>query len=265
MAQTRVRQRFEDVGYNVNELWPDYGEDLLVRVFKRENATPYAFLIQSKGSRARTTKPTKKNGTFGYSVRLTSDHLKIWRRLGLPVVVTFWDASRDEIFWAFVPTQTYVWPSRPAKYPRMSLHVPIANKLDARGINRIRVEVVEQHSLLERQAQCISALIDVIHSETPIRDIEVDPRNMFISYSNPRDSRRPITLLFLGSLARISRMIAEQAGAKSPSRYLRSVFNRAAKTRNPAPRSAEPRTDEEIIQLLQQRQRRKARRRRPIR
>lgn len=247
MAQTRVRQCFEDAGHAVNELSRDYGEDLLVRVFKREHATPYAFLVQCKGSRDRRTRPRRKNGVLGYPVRLSHDHLKLWRCLALPVVVTYWDATAGQIFWSFVPTERHIWPPGPTRDKPTSLYVPLANRLDLDGINRIRVGVAERHALIDRQAMCIDGLIKILQTDTPLQDIVVDPEHMIITYRDPRKKPRPISILLLGSTWTTMRLLAEYAN-KNIDLHFRNMMNRAA--RNPSKFTEETMTQDEIASSL---------------
>lgn len=258
MAQTRVRQRFEDAGYAVNELARDYGEDLLVRVFERERATPYAFLVQSKGSRHRRIRPTHKNGVLGYSVRLSNDHLKLWRDLALPVVVTYWDATAAQIFWAFVPTERHTWPPEPAKRPRASLHIPFANKLDAHGLNKIRVAVTERHALIRRQAECIRVLIDLLQTETALRNITADPQGEWIEYDDPRESPRSHIILTFGAHAKLQTLVAEYHNRRSNvGEYVAELYLDA--TQNALPRDYEfgTMTAQEKIALARRKIRRK--------
>lgn len=231
-AQTRVRQRFEDAGFVVNELPRDYGEDLLVRIFQRKLATPFAFLVQSKGG-GRTRKrrqTTLDGGERGYRISVTQRHLAQWRDLALPVLVTYWDENEDETYWSFIPTERHVWPN-PTSNPEIqdaSISVPITNVLDKNGIEEIRVIVVKRHALIRQMAQCITALINLLSKKSTLRRIECDPANMLIIYSDSQESEKTEVFTFLGTAAELMHLHAERTGLTSDD--IVSLLNQEARS-----------------------------------
>lgn len=215
-AQTRVRQCLEDAGFVVNDLPRDYGEDLLVRIFCGETATPYAFLVQSKGGgqdRKRRL-ASSRNREHGYRIPVSKGHLALWRRLALPVLVTYWDEITDQIYWTFVPAKRYSWPqSDSANNNINSVWIPCSNVLDQRGINIVRVEVIERHFLTERMAQCIEILIDLLSTRSSLYDIQCDPLNMALRFNDRNDdTERLITAIFFGSHAKLWELQARAEG-----------------------------------------------------
>jgi hypothetical protein len=49
-SRIRLRDLFTQLGWMVWDLYPDPGEDLLVRIFVNGNATHYSFFIQAKST-----------------------------------------------------------------------------------------------------------------------------------------------------------------------------------------------------------------------
>jgi Domain of unknown function (DUF4365) len=50
LSRGRLRDFFGQLGWVVWDLHPDYGGDLLVRLFAEGNATHYSFFIQAKAT-----------------------------------------------------------------------------------------------------------------------------------------------------------------------------------------------------------------------
>lgn len=229
-AQTRVRKCFEDEGFVVNDLPRDYGEDLLVRIFRGHSATPYAFLVQSKGGgRSRKSRPTTSEaGERGYRLPLSQRHLTLWRKFALPVVVTYWDERTDQIYWQIVPVKPYIWP-RPvrSRTPEpCSIWIPASNILGKIGVNDIRVAVIEHHALKENMALCIEALLEIISEKTSLRHIECEPQGPLIKYNEGTTIDSEVWR-FLGSLGELFQALAREAGyttAPDVSAYIKTAI-----------------------------------------
>lgn len=50
LSRIQLRNLFSQLGWVVWDLNPDYGEDLLVRIFTNEMATHYSFFVQAKAT-----------------------------------------------------------------------------------------------------------------------------------------------------------------------------------------------------------------------
>ncbi len=50
LSRNRLRDAFNSVGWVVEDLRKDYGEDLLVRIFEQGVATPLSFFVQAKAT-----------------------------------------------------------------------------------------------------------------------------------------------------------------------------------------------------------------------
>jgi hypothetical protein len=53
LSRVQLRQIFSQYGWVVWDLHPDYGEDLLVRIFSKNMATQYSFFVHSPTQRKR--------------------------------------------------------------------------------------------------------------------------------------------------------------------------------------------------------------------
>lgn len=100
LARARLHRDFSSIGWSVEDLDKDYGEDLLVRVFEGNRATPWSFYVQSKAT-DRLDKLRLKDGLH-LAVPLASAHLQHWSLFWEPVVLTVYDAKRDVTYWEVV-------------------------------------------------------------------------------------------------------------------------------------------------------------------
>ena len=76
MSRNRLFEAFTQVGWVVWDLQPDYGEDLLVRIFVDNTATHYSFFVQAKSTDhiERYLHEDQKHITFP----IDADHLEYW-------------------------------------------------------------------------------------------------------------------------------------------------------------------------------------------
>ena len=87
-SRDRIRAVLHDAGLVVEDLHQDYGEDMLVRVFRDGKATtPYSFFVQVKATASAATK----------GVRLTTAHVQHWQRFVQPVFVVLWNAHTGKV------------------------------------------------------------------------------------------------------------------------------------------------------------------------
>src|SRR6202035_439631 len=93
LARARLRRDFSSIGWTVEDLASDYGEDLLVRIFETGSATPWSFFVQSKAT-DHLDRLRMSDGQH-LAVRLPSKHLQHWLLFWEPVVLTVYDATHD--------------------------------------------------------------------------------------------------------------------------------------------------------------------------
>jgi hypothetical protein len=99
-SRQRLRDLFGQLGWVMRDLYPDYGEDFLVRVFNNGIATHYSFFIQAKGT-DHIEKCIRKNKEYlTYPVDI--EHLEHWENFWEPVVLTVWDSKSDTTYWEII-------------------------------------------------------------------------------------------------------------------------------------------------------------------
>ncbi|HEX2206987.1 MAG TPA: DUF4365 domain-containing protein [Longimicrobium sp.] len=184
-ARLRLVQAFTRAGWTVEDLHQDYGEDLLVRIFKDRQATPLSFFIQSKGSRRIRT----GGGPGGWaSTRIRADHLRQWASFAIPVFVTLYDAESGVTYWENVEYFIEHGGGRGALRTRqktVSFRIPLDNRLDRDGIRRIHNVTRDRFRRYQSERLASEALIDILEENTDLHVSELDVANETIILELP--------------------------------------------------------------------------------
>ncbi|MFF0613262.1 DUF4365 domain-containing protein [Nocardia tengchongensis] len=157
ISVARLNGIFLSVGWTIEEVSKDYGEDLLVRIFDDGQATPYYFYVQVKhvenGERLRT-----RDGRHIAYDKFERENLQLWREFSEPVVLVLWDVKEDIFYWDIV--QSLDKPPSEKKTKTVRVHIPVDNTLDAFGILRIRSRTVRRYEELGMLRQGTEVLIE---------------------------------------------------------------------------------------------------------
>jgi hypothetical protein len=207
LAQTRVREIFERAGWVVNDLFRDYGEDQIIRIFENGDATPYSFFVQSKGVAATTKKPrfSGAEGDRFHVAKITKRHLSQWRRFSLPVLVTLWDQLDDQVYWEMISSNYFAWDSNPRPVKDYVVRISEGNTLDDSGVGRICNLVKDRHEILTNFGDCVKELISLLHQYSSVRVLECDAAGPFMAYTKPASTR----VFWWGNTGEILRLLAE--------------------------------------------------------
>ena len=166
--------------WTVERLKKDYGEDLLIRIFKNGKATQLSFFVQAK-STDNIQKYQRSDGTsFSYPVQ--TKHIEHWATFWEPVIITLWDSKKDVTYWACI--QTFVEGQahdRKAKRTHKTLRVtiPKCNTLDAKGIKRIQRLTESRFARFDREREGANKLIRILEDHLGIQ-IEYEPQFGFL-------------------------------------------------------------------------------------
>lgn len=154
-AVVRLHDAFVSAGWTVEDLDKDYGEDLLVRIFKNGQATPYTFYVQSK-STSNVARYVRRNDAF-ISYPFKAQHLEHWNDFWEPVVLTIWDSQADVTYW-----ETVQMAERPPGIARKRpvFFIPLSNVLNDEGIKRIASRTVQRHRRFAMEQQGAQLLVD---------------------------------------------------------------------------------------------------------
>jgi hypothetical protein len=237
----RLHAGFEAEGWTVEELSRDYGEDLLVRLFEDESATPYSFFVQAK-STDRIEKYHREQSD-AYLFPIETGHLRHWVRFAEPVFLTLYDSPSGQTFW--VSTQCaaaqMAISEKVYKQRTVSIAVPCCNVLDPDGILRIRGITRLRFERIDRERRGARLLIDLQATAPGFKVSHYDPANELIEI----DTDSGHEFIFLGAAGERMREILKDTGVP-PEEFL----YKAAKAYLEAPQTADSRA--RARQLLQE-------------
>jgi hypothetical protein len=100
LAHAALLRAVGEAGWTVESLSNDYGEDFLVRIFRKEKATPWAMFVQSKATDSIARYLSKDLSTIHYPIE--TRHLTHWERFWEPVVLAVYDAKSKQTYWRVV-------------------------------------------------------------------------------------------------------------------------------------------------------------------
>jgi len=175
LSRDRLHTAFGAIGWTVEDLHHDYGEDLLVRIFEREKATRYQFFVQAKATDHIERYLQKDGRSLSYPV--STDHVEHWRQFWEPVILAVWDAGEDITYWECVQTfldrrmRQGTWKS--AKTIRIS--IPKDNILNEKGLRRVFVRTRSRFERFEREREGGQVLVNLLEEKLHL-EIEYAPQ-----------------------------------------------------------------------------------------
>jgi hypothetical protein len=105
-AELEVAMKFLERGWTAQKVTPDYGEDLMVRIFTNGKSTPYMFFVQVKGLEKHSL--NKGRNQFDYTIE--EDHYNSWMSFWQPMFLVVWSHSEKKGRWE--------WVQQPRKLPK---------------------------------------------------------------------------------------------------------------------------------------------------
>lgn len=174
LARAQLHQVFARAGWSSEDLNQDYGEDVLIRIFDNGTATPWSFLIQSKGTDNLERYLAKDGKNISFPIRST--HIEHWNRFWEPVVLAIYDASTEITYWEVIQTFLDSIEDSDSSKPRksISVQVPTDNLLDAEGLQRLRNRTKNRFQRFEAQKEGANILIDELRKQWGV-NIEYEP------------------------------------------------------------------------------------------
>lgn len=205
LSRNRLHEAFNGVGWTVEDLRKDYGEDLLVRIFEQGIATPLAFFVQAKAT-DRIEECTSTDGT-SILLRVNKRHIRHWEQFWEPVILTVWDSKADRTYWECIQTYTSTAEGKTAlagERKTVRIGIPRGNVLDALGLRRIFSRTKSRFKRFEQEREGTLALVTTLERELRLK-IEYNPQREILSVARPGEA--PIYTVF-GKLAEKAREIA---------------------------------------------------------
>jgi len=179
LSRNRLRETFNKLGWVIWDLYPDYGEDLLVRVFIDGVPTHYSFFVQAK-STDHLERYIDREGNF-INFPIDVDHLEYWKKFWEPVVLTLWDAKLDVTYWEIIQN---CFPSNEGKVSynkSFRVPIPITNILDDNGLKSILRQTKLRFERFERIREGVKALTEYMEEELNVK-VLYEPGGEFISF-----------------------------------------------------------------------------------
>lgn len=161
----RLHDAFVSAGWTVEDLDKDYGEDLLVRIFKDEQATPYTFYVQAK-STSNLSRYIRRNDKFISYPYFKVQHLEHWNDFWEPVILTVWDSQADVTYWEVAQNPERI-PDMEHRRPKF--FIPLSNVLDDVGVRRIAARTVRRHKRFDMEQQGAQVLVDRLQKAFDVR------------------------------------------------------------------------------------------------
>jgi Domain of unknown function (DUF4365) len=170
-ARDQLKKIFHDIGWTCEDLHQDYGEDLLVRIFKDERATPLSFFVQSKGTS--DIEKLRKNEFCFRCDNITCEHIRHWSSFREPVFLTIYDEKTELTYWEHIQyfTTSDMGKKRlnqNTKKSRTSVDIPMGNLLCKEGIDRIHNLTQNQYRMLSSAQHGAEILIELLEEHAGI-------------------------------------------------------------------------------------------------
>ena len=196
LSRNHLHKLFEEHNCVVWDLYPDYGEDLFVRIFIDKLATHYSFFVQAKATDhlERYLYRDEKHLSFP----IASDHLEHWSRFWEPVILTVWDAKSGITYWQTI--QDYLEDGHVNLLNSSSINVkiPLSNVLDEDGIKKIFSCTLQRFERFDRVNEGMQILIDFLEKQFDVR-ILYKPGGYFLFLQNGHNN---VESFFLGEMGK---------------------------------------------------------------
>jgi len=198
ISRNKLHEAFGSVGWTVEDLRKDYGEDLFVRIFADGVATPLSFFVQAKGTDNLSRHIDSHTGAVEFSVKRR--HVEHWKQFWEPVILSLWDSESNSTSWNCVQTYLSTKEGEAAlASSRDTVKIPLDKPLDSVGLVRIHAIVKSRFEQAEDERTGTPELIQFLQEQLKI-EIDYDPHGIiFIT----RTGELPTVCLFgkMGALA----------------------------------------------------------------
>jgi len=161
-SRVQLRETFNKCGWVVWDLHPDYGEDLLVRIFIADTATHYSFFIQAKATDHidRYISKDKKHISFPIDI----DHLKHWAKFWEPVIFTVWDTKSNTTYWEIIQDTPLINQISENK-KETHIDIPMDNILDTHGLKEIFQRTKTRFRRFEVTCEGVTVLKNLVEKQ----------------------------------------------------------------------------------------------------
>jgi hypothetical protein len=253
LSRDRVRHAFSSMGWTVEDLRKDYGEDLLVRIFEAGVATPLMFFTQCKGTDS--VENYTSDGKTEILFPVKRRHIEHWDRFWEPVILSVWDSKTDRTYWECI--QSYLsshWGSvalaKANETKADILRIPVGNILDEHGLTRIKSIIRIRFERFELEKTGAHVLVKLLEEQLNLK-IDYNPQAGMLITEAPGESP---TFRVFGKAAEELEDLRRRLGC-SPEDTLEKVVTMVYAWRDNLPADGKDLADELFKLLLERRQR----------
>jgi len=238
LSRTRVTEMFVRAGWVVEHLHEDYGEDLYVRIFIENKATPLAFFVQLKAT-DHIDRYLSPSGTIGFS--LERRHLSVWSGFWEPVILILYDSKTENCYWESV---THFLESNEGRRriqsseKNVKIEFPSFNLLDESGLVRISNAVKHRFRRLSSERAGADLLLRLLEQKAGVKVEEYDTNNEVLILGSDDGGAE---FYYFGHLGRLSNLLESrknisvkdtllQAASEDHTSYPRVILDSAGRT-----------------------------------
>ncbi len=209
-SRNHLHKVFTDIGWVVEDIRQDYGEDLFVRIFDQGNATPLAFFVQAKATDNITKYMSADRSRLSFPIQ--TDHLIHWKDFWEPVFLTVWDAKTDITYWECIQSfLDKISHGSATLFSRKSLRVsiPIENQLTEVSLGRIHARTGARFRRFEAEREGAQQLLNRIKEKWGV-EIQYGPQEGILMLPKGHfvhDEPGGWDIVFFGRLAALIRRI----------------------------------------------------------
>lgn len=204
LARAKIIEAFSALGWSVEEIKFDYGEDYIVQLFEKGVKTEKFFHVQSKATDSIGHYHRRNSRNIHYPVKRSS--LISWQRYLAPVIFTVYDVKGGTVYWEYIDKKPL---KRAGLFPVVQLDT--RNTFDEGGLARLRQKILSRYHELEAQTDGASIIVKALKEHLSL-DIVYEPEGGLLQV--PRGSFHPSSkggghLVLFGPLgAELERMSA---------------------------------------------------------
>lgn len=206
ISRNRLHGIFEGVGWTVEDVAKDYGEDLLVRIFENGVATPLKFYVQAKAT-DNITRYLKGNAN-ALHIQLGKEHLDQWNVFHDPVILTIMDSRSENIYWGCVQDILARRSRSKGSGGRRVASISISRNslLDDEGLRRILSITRLRHDRMAREERGAQVLKELLENRLGV-EVEYSPHEGIVLVFDPTEGGEAI--LFGKTLSKVLELAEE--------------------------------------------------------
>lgn len=174
LSRSKLSEVFSSVGWTVQNLDQDYGEDILVRIFENGEATPWSFFIQLKSTDNIDKYVSRDGKEVQYPIK--TDHAQHWERFWEPVILVVFDASSQVSYWGIIQNILEKQQSHQKSFKSFKIKIPTDNILDEEGLRRIFALTKRRFARFQEQEEGALVLIEELKKQWGV-EIEYKPHS----------------------------------------------------------------------------------------